>query len=100
MSARAFQQDERRLARKKRTQDSVVVPSHGRRKRGMPPPIKMAAGTSLLPGKNGQVIDPNVREHTNPLISHRAPGPDFPRDVRPQKRTPIERTHADVGGRV
>ena len=88
MSVRAFQQDERRLARKKRTPDSVEVPSHGRRKRGMTPPIKMAAGTSLLPGKNGQVIDPTVREHTNPLISHRALVPIVQETYDPKKGPP------------
>ena len=88
MSARAFQQDKRRLARKKRTQDRVEVPSHGRRKRGMPPPIKMASGTSLLPGKNGQVIDPTVREYTNPLISKRALVPIAQETYDPKKGPP------------
>jgi hypothetical protein len=32
----------------------------------------MASGTSLLPGKNGQLIDPTRREEANPLISRRA----------------------------
>jgi hypothetical protein len=72
MSTRAFQRDARRLGRVRRKLDSVKVPSHGRRKRDTPPPIKMASGTSLLPGKNGQLIDPTTREDANPLISHRA----------------------------
>ena len=88
MSARAFRQDERRWTRKKRTADSVEVPSHGRRKRGMPPPIKMASGTSLLPGKNGQVIDPAIRKHTNPLISNRALVPITEETYDPGKGPP------------
>lgn len=102
MSARAFRQDERRLARRKRTHDNVEVPSHGRRKRGVPPPIKMASGTSLLPAKIGQVIDPNVRENTNPLISNRALVPIVQETYDPKKGPPSrEQTRfwaAECGG--
>ncbi len=72
MSARAFQRDVRRLRRKGRNQDSVELPSRGRRKRGMTPPIKLASGTSLLPGKLGQLIDLTSRDNTNPQISRLA----------------------------
>lgn len=68
MSTRAFQRDARRL-RERQDRDNVKVPGHGRRKRGLPPPIKMACGRSLLPGHNGQLIDPASRESTQAMIS-------------------------------
>ncbi|MEO2024714.1 MAG: hypothetical protein ABGZ23_02405 [Fuerstiella sp.] len=71
MSNRAFRRDSRRLKRI-RSGDSVNVPSHARRKRGTPPPISMAPGTSLLPGRNGQLIDPTARRNTTSQISRLA----------------------------
>ena len=71
MSDYAFQRDSRRLKKMRGRRDSVQVPSHGRRKRGTTPPIKMASGTSLLPSKKGILIGPTARE-SNPLISRRA----------------------------
>ena len=54
----------------------------------MLPPIKMASGTSLLPGRNGQVIDPTVRQNTNPLISNRALVPIAQETYDPKKGPP------------
>lgn len=88
MSVRAFQRDSRRLKRERRNQDSVSVPSHGRREREMTPPIKMASGTSLLPGKHGQVIDPTSRENANPLISHLSLVPIVQETYDPKKGSP------------
>jgi hypothetical protein len=87
LSDRAFQRDARRLTREGRNQDSVKVPSHGRRKQGMTPRIKMASGKSLLPGKNGQLIDP-TRENTNPLISRLALVPIVKETYDPKKGSP------------
>jgi len=67
MSARAFQRDARQF-RKGRQRDSVKVPGHGRRKRGLPPPITMACGKSLLPGDLGRLIDPSIRPCTSSMI--------------------------------
>jgi len=72
MSVRAFRRDARRLNGVGRNRDRVQVPSHGRRVRGAPSPIKVASGTSLLRVKSGQLIDPTPRANANPLISHRA----------------------------
>jgi hypothetical protein len=69
MSDHAYRRDKRRLKGKPYSGDSVEVPSHARRKCGMSLPIKLASGTSLLPAKLGQLIDPTVRENANPLIS-------------------------------
>ena len=88
MSTRAFQRDARRRTRSGRNQDSVKVPSHARRKRGMKPPIKMASGRSLLPGKNGQWIDPTSRENTNPLINRLALVPIVRETYDPKKGPP------------
>lgn len=57
MSPRAFQRDARRW-KGRRGRDRVKVPAHGRTKRGLPPPVTLARGRSLLPGRNGQVVDP------------------------------------------
>ncbi|MDA1055649.1 MAG: hypothetical protein O3C40_35080 [Planctomycetota bacterium] len=102
MSTRAFHQDARRLTRKGRNQDRVEVPSHGRRKRGVPSPIKMASGTSLLPGKYGQLIDPNARTNTNPQISRLALVPNVQETYDPKQGPPsreLTRTWAaECGG--
>jgi len=66
MSPRAFERDARRVI-EPRDRDSVKVPGHVRRKRTQPSPIKMASGTSLLPGNLGQVIDPTIRPITNSM---------------------------------
>ena len=89
MSTRAFQRDARRL-RERRDRDSVKVPGHGRRKPGMPPPIKMACGRSLLPGHNGQVIDPASRESTNAMIIRLALVP-VAQEIYDPKRGPPSR---------
>ena len=88
MSDRAFKRDSRRLKHMRRGRDSVEVPSHGRRKRGATPPITMACGTSLLPGKNGRLIDPAARKNTNPLISRRALVPAVQETYDPTKGPP------------
>ena len=102
MSDRAFQRDSRRLKRMRRGRDSVKVPSHGRRKRGMTPPIEMACGTSLLPGKKGELIDPTARKDANPLISHRALVPIVQETYEPNQGPPsreLARTWAaECGG--
>jgi hypothetical protein len=72
----------------RRNRDSVQVPSHGRRNRGTPHPIKMASGTSLLPGKSGQLIDPTPREDANPLISRRALVPTLQETYDPNTGPP------------
>ena len=54
----------------------------------MTPPIKMASGRSLLPGKNGQWIDPTSRENTNPLISRLALVPIVQETYNPKKGPP------------
>lgn len=101
MSDRAFRRDSRRLKQARRSPDSVEVPSHGRRKRGIAPPIKMASGTSLLPGKTGALVDPTARE-TNPLISRRALVPMVQETYEPKKGPPsreLARTWAaECGG--
>ena len=101
MSDRAFQRDSRRLKKMRRRRDRVEVPSHGRRKRGMTRPIKMASGTSLLPSKNGALIDPTARE-TNPQISRRALVPMVQETYEPNKGPPsreLARTWAaECGG--
>jgi hypothetical protein len=71
ISDRAFRRDSRRL-KSARSGDRVTVPSHARRKRGMAPPIRMAPGTSLLPGRHGQLIDPADSRNTNSQISRLA----------------------------
>lgn len=87
MSTRAFQRDARR-ARKRWDHDSVQVPSHGRRKRGMPPPIKMACGRSLLPGRIGQLIDSAARECTNATTNRLALVPVAHETYDPKKGPP------------
>ena len=87
MSHRAFQRDARQLKKTRRRRDRVAVPSHSRRKRGVPPPIKTAPGTSLLPSKNGALIDPTVRP-TNPQISSRALVPMVEETYDPNKGPP------------
>lgn len=57
MSPNAFHQDARRWKGRK-DMGEVQVPGHARRKRGVPLPITVACGKSLLPGHKGQVIDP------------------------------------------
>ena len=102
MSTRAFQRDSRRL--KGRKQDSVKVPSHSRRKRGVPPPIKMAPGTSLLPGRNGQVIDPAARRNTTSQTSRLALVPvtreTYDPDTGPPSRLLARNWAAECGGLV
>jgi hypothetical protein len=101
MSDRAFQHDSRRLKQVRRGRDSVKVPSHGRRKPGITPAIKMASGTSLLPGNSGRLIDPTARE-TNPLISRLALVPMVQETYDPNKGPPsreLARTWAaECGG--
>jgi len=102
MSARAFQRDARRLKRKGRNKDSVEVPGHGRRKRELPPLIKMDSGTSLLPRTYGQLIDPNVRANTNPQISCRALVPSVQETYDPKNGPPsrdlVRNWAAECGG--
>ena len=101
MSTLAFQRDTRRLS-KRRNRDSVKVPGHGRRKRGMPPAIKMACGRSLLPSHNGQMIDPASRESTSAMTNRLSLVPvaqeTYDRKRGPPSRELARQWAAECGG--
>lgn len=102
MSDRAFQRDKRLLKGAGHSRGRVKVPGHGRRKRGLEPPIKIASGRSLLPNKLGQLIDPAARQDTNPMISSLALVPVVQEIYDPETGPPsrdLARTWAaDCGG--
>lgn len=101
MSARAFQRDARRLS-KRGDRDSVKVPGHVRRKRGLPPPIKMSCGKSLLPGNIGQLIDPAARQGPNSTVHRLAAVPVAQETYDPKQGPPsrqiVRQWAAECGG--
>lgn len=101
MSARAFQRDARRF-KGRGDRDNVTVPGHGRTKRGQPPSIALACGRSLLPGHNGQLIDPTLLAKTSAMSNRFALGPvareTYDPNQGPPSREVARQWAAECGG--
>jgi len=103
MSVQAFQRDSKRW--KGRLEDErVSVPVHIRTKRNSASPIALASGTSLLPGHEGQVIDPSTPESLRNSMNRRSLIPAVPDTYDPKKGAPsrdvVRQWAAECGGLI
>lgn len=89
ISDRAFRRDNRRLQSNDHV-DQVRVPATGRRKRGQPLPVKLSAGTSLLPGRSGNLIGAIADRLGCPPVSPLAGVPMVEEEYDPKRGPPSQ----------
>ena len=88
ISDRAFRRDERRLRSNGRCHDTVKVPATCYNKRGMPPPVKVLGGKSLIPSRNGQTFGVSAGLRASRSTSPLARVPVVQEEYDPSKGPP------------